>query len=136
VQNKSWFAYKIMDSSSRLNYSYTTPMWSVLDLFSFHVTTHFTSRNTEKIIRKKNNQNGSNKTDSIMTPNQMTTALRAISQNIMNTKYDQITVNTKCTYVKQFYYSVTHSLCEPTVSQQWKNMLDVHVHQPVTCTVW
>jgi len=53
VQNKSWFAYKIMDSSSRLNYSYTTHMWRVLHLFSFHVTTHFTLKNTENNQKEK-----------------------------------------------------------------------------------
>jgi hypothetical protein len=58
--------------------------------------THFTLKHIEKIIRKKNIQNGSNKSDSIMTPKQMKTVVRAISQNIMNTKYNQIIVNTKC----------------------------------------
>jgi len=42
-----------------------------------------------------------------MTPNQMKTAVRAISQNIMNTKYNKITVNKKRAYVKQFYYTIT-----------------------------
>lgn len=121
VQNKSWFAYKITASSSRLNYSYTTHMWSVLDLFSFHVTTHFTLENTEKLIRKKNIQNGSNKSDSTMTPNQMKTAVRAVSQNIMNTKYNQISVNTKCAYVKQFYYRVTEFVWTTFISTAEKH---------------
>jgi len=45
-------------------------------------------------------QNGNNKSDRIMAPNQMKTGVRAISQNIINTKYNQITVNAKCAYVK------------------------------------
>jgi hypothetical protein len=102
-------------------------MWSVLDLFPFHVMTHFTVKNTEKIIRKKNIQNRSNTSDSIMTPNQMKTGVRTISQNNMNTKYNQITVNTKCAYVKQFYYSVTQFV--------WTTFLStVEKHPPCSCS--
>ena len=109
-----------MDSSSTLNYSYTTQMWSVTDLFSFHVTMHFTLKNMEKIIIKKNIQNGSNKSDSVMISNQLKT-VRAISQNIMNTKYKQITVNTKCAHIKEFYCSFMQFVCTTLISTVGKH---------------
>ena len=69
-----------------------------------------------------------------MTSNQMKTAVRAISQNIMNTKYNQIICQYKMCICKTILL-VSRSLCEPPLFQQWKNMSDVHVHQPVTRTV-
>jgi hypothetical protein len=51
----------------------------------------------------------------------MKTAVRAISQNIMSTKYNQVIVNTMYAYVKQFYDS--HAVCvKHLYLKEWKNI--------------